>query len=85
MSKYEPLYRWLVAKSASGITSIPTTFQQIEAVLGFKLPDSARTSTPWWANEKGNTRHVQCKYWMSAGFETRNLSLATESVTFARE
>ena len=33
MSKYDPLYRWLVAKSASGVTSIPTTFDQIEVVL----------------------------------------------------
>jgi hypothetical protein len=84
MSKYDPIYRWLVAKSASGVTSIHTTFEQIEAVLGFKLPDSVRTSTPWWANEKGNTCHVQCKSWVTAGFETRALSLATESVTFVR-
>lgn len=84
MSKYDPLYRWLVAKAASGVTSILTTFDQIEAVLGFKLPDSARTSTPWWANEKGNTRHVQCKSWIAAGFETTDLVLAAESVTFVR-
>jgi hypothetical protein len=84
MSKYDPLYRWLVAKSATGATSVPTTFEQIEAVLGFMLPDSAKTSAPWWANEKDNTRHVQCKSWIAAGFETRDLSLATESVTFVR-
>ena len=84
MSKYDPLYRWLVAKSATGATSVPTTFEQIEAVLGFMLPDSAKTSAPWWANEKDNTRHVQCKSWIAAGFETRDLSLATKSVTFVR-
>ena len=82
MSKYDALYRWLVVKSASGVTSIPATFDQIEAILGFKLPDSARTSTPWWANEKKNSRHVQCKSWIAAGFETRDLNLATESVAF---
>jgi len=70
--------------SASGVTSIPATFVQIEAVLGFTLPDSARSNTPWWANEKRNTRHVQCKSWIAAGFETRDLSLATESVAFVR-
>lgn len=84
MSKYDPLYRWLVAKSASGVISARTTFEQIEEVLGFKLPASARTSAPWWANEKGNTHHVQCKSWIAAGFETRDLSLATESVNFVR-
>ena len=82
MSKYDPLYKWLVGKSATGVTSIPTTFDQIEAVLGFKLPDSARTSAPWWANEKGKSHHVQCKAWIAAGFETRDHSLATESVVY---
>jgi hypothetical protein len=50
--------------------------RQIEAILGCRLPDTARERPQWWANEVGDTRHVQCRAWMDAGVETRNLNLA---------
>jgi hypothetical protein len=81
MSAYDPLYKWLLSNSAN---SVSPTFAQIEAILGFKLPDTARKRPQWWANEVGDTRHVQCRAWMDAGFQTRNLNLAHESVEFAR-
>jgi hypothetical protein len=81
MALYDPLYKWLRSKSASNISA---TFGQIEAILGSKLPDTARERVQWWANEVGNTRHVQCRAWMDAGFQTRNLNLAEESVEFAK-
>jgi hypothetical protein len=65
---YDPLYKWLSKKTARGITGISVTFNEIEIVLGFELPDAAKKWPQWWANETGNTRHVQSKAWSAAGF-----------------
>jgi hypothetical protein len=81
MSKYDPVYKWLHAQSAGDIWSFSTTFKQIEAILGFGLPNSARTTPQWWENDGA---HAQCVAWIDAGFETRNLNLARESVEFVR-
>jgi hypothetical protein len=76
---YDPLYNWLSSRSANNVF---VTFDQIEAILGFRLPDTARKRAKWWANEVGDIRHVQCRAWMDAGIQTRNLNLAKESVEF---
>jgi hypothetical protein len=81
MALYDPLYKWLRSKSAKNIC---VTFGQIEAVLGFRLPDTARDRPQWWANEMADTRHVQCRAWMDAGFQTRNLNLRRESVEYTK-
>jgi hypothetical protein len=84
MSKYDPLYKWLSAKSASNGTKIPATFEQIEAILGFELPATARMKPQWWGNEKSDSSHTQCKVWLNAGFETRELSIPNETVKFEK-
>lgn len=84
MNKYVPLYKWLSAKSDSGFFSVFATFQEIEKVLGFKLPATARRKSQWWGNEVGDTCHVQCKVWLDADFETRNLDLSNETVEFVK-
>ena len=63
MSKYDPLYRHLVGQPAGPVT---LTFAQIETILGFKLPASARKRNEWWGNEVGTTRHVQLHSWRNA-------------------
>ena len=78
MSIYYPLYNWLCAQAANNISA---PFKQIEAILGFSLPPSARTSPQWWENDQ---KHVQCMAWIEAGFETRNLNLGKESVEFVK-
>jgi len=82
MSAYNPLFKLLSLKSAGGMKIVSVTFSQIEAVLGFALPDTARNNPHWWGNVTGDTRHVQCRAWLNAGFETRNLSLSEERVDF---
>ena len=57
MSIYYPLYNWLCAQAANNISA---PFKQIEAILGFSLPPSARTSPQWWENDR---KHVQCMAW----------------------
>jgi hypothetical protein len=84
MNKYVPLYKWLSTKSDRGISRVFATFEEIEKVLGFKLPVTARKKSQWWGNEISESRHVQCKVWLDADFETRNLDLSKESVEFVK-
>jgi hypothetical protein len=78
MNIYYPLYKWLFDQAANNV-SVP--FKQIEAILGFGLPLSARTRPQWWKNDR---KQLQCAAWIDAGFETRNLSLGKETVEFVR-
>ncbi|MBC6498063.1 MAG: hypothetical protein GDA54_07110, partial [Alphaproteobacteria bacterium GM7ARS4] len=63
--KYEPLYDYLC--QLDGMTW-RATFSEVEDVLGFRLPDSARTYRPWWGNVATHTsRPSQTRAWMAAG------------------
>ncbi len=64
-TKYEPLRRWLELQSTNRLR---VTFGELEQVLGFKLPRSARELAQWWANVRGS--HVQASAWMDAGWRT---------------
>lgn len=79
MSKYESLTRHL--KSRKG-ERVAMTFAELEAVLGFRLPVSARQYRPWWANS--NHGHVQARGWMDAGFESQDVDLSAEKLVFVR-
>ena len=46
--KYKSLYQYLENRYAN---TVVLTFAQIEDLLGFTLPDSARVHQEWWANE----------------------------------
>ena len=43
--KYAPLYRHLSARSEAEWRA---SFDEVEAILGFRLPDSARLYRPGW-------------------------------------
>jgi hypothetical protein len=58
-------------------------FEDVEAILGFDLPKSARTFAPWWANDDGGS-HVQAQSWMQAGWRTCDVDVPGEQVTFER-
>ena len=57
------------------------TFSDIESILGFKLPASARMYRPWWANGK-DARHSQAVAWSTAGWETAEVDLEAETLVF---
>ena len=81
MSKYDPLYRFLCQTIQRTVT---LTFEQLERILGFALPKTARARVQWWANETGaDTRHIQCKAWASAGFAAHP-NLTAAKVTFSK-
>jgi hypothetical protein len=80
MSKYAPLQQHLASLDQDTWTA---TFADIEAVLGFPLPASARKHRAWWANDAGPGQHPHAKAWLGAGWRARE-DLATNMVTFTR-
>ena len=75
--KYAPLHRRL-----AGLTGAVwrASFREIEDVLGFELPDSARLYPAWWSN---GDRHSHALAWVAAGFRVRPV-LHDEAVVFER-
>ena len=78
MSKYAALRDYL---NTLRVDHWNSTFTEIEDVLGFPLPNSARRYQAWWANQKAQG-HVQCSGWLEAGWRTSGLNLTSEQVTF---
>ena len=73
--KYAPLYRHLVEETGNEWRA---TFGEVEKVLGFKLPDSARTHRPWWANQGEQGGHSHALAWEMAGWKTSQVDMVAE-------
>jgi hypothetical protein len=78
--KYEALRVALAAETADELVM---SFGEIEALLGFALPSSARAYREWWANTGGT--HVQATAWLRAGWRTTRVDLDLERVVFVRD
>lgn len=81
MSVYAPLERRLSELSQPVVR---LSFEEIERLLGRKLPDSARDSRikrQWWAN---TDTHVQARAWLRAGRKAK-LDVARDEVAFVQE
>jgi hypothetical protein len=76
MSKYSLLQVFLESSKKPTET---LSFQQVEDILGFSLPDSASKHRPWWANGG----HSQADAWLDAGWQVESVSLGI-SVTFRK-
>ena len=82
MSKYAALATYL-AGTYRGVP-MHLGFGEIENVLGFQLPNSARSHRAWWANEtRGSHSHAQYG-WVAAGFEVGRVDFRSEHVSFQR-
>ena len=79
--KYAPLYRHLSARAGSQWRA---SFGEVESILGFGLPDSARLYRPWWSNQKKDGGHSHALAWQAAGWKTREVDLEAESLVFVR-
>ncbi len=79
--KYKRLYEHL-----SGIASDRwrTSFREVESILGFELPPSARLHRPWWANHKAGNGHSQALAWGVVGWETADVDMDAETLLFRR-
>lgn len=77
--RYQPLYTYLEQRYAD--TAV-LTFEQIESLLGFALPDHARTHADWWTSRAaGGSGHGDA--WLSAG-RTAKPNLLAGTVAFER-
>lgn len=79
MSKYDALTKHLAARAE---TRVQMSFADLEALLGFRLPTSARTYRPWWANSAHG--HVQSRSWLEAGYQSEQVDLEAERLVFVR-
>jgi hypothetical protein len=78
MAKYDPLNAFLKLQQRE---VVPMTFDEIEQVLGSKLPPS-RLNRAWWSNNPDNS--VMTKAWLDAGFKTESVDIAAEKLVFRR-
>ena len=85
--KYAPLHDFLVERFLVQRTEKEwrTTFQEIERIVGFKLPKSARIHRPWWANQAQAGGHSHALAWEMAGWRTAQVDLSAETLVFRRE
>lgn len=77
--RYAPFYRYLLAAPTD---FLELTFEQIEGLLGTKLPPSARVHRPAWANSYGS---LLGRVWLSAGWRLAAIDMRKEVVRFERE
>jgi hypothetical protein len=76
--EYRALYHYLNHRYASVVV---LTFEQIEALTGFALPESARTELAWWTDMVDARGHSAA--WTEAG-RTAAPNLLARTITFER-
>ena len=80
-TEYRSLYAYLNNRFAD---TIVLTFEQIESLLGFALPDNARCRLDWWASAvEGAVPSRQASSWSQARM-TATPNLHANSVMFER-
>lgn len=79
--KYRRLYSYL---NSLQVSEWRTSFSQIEAVVGFELPRSARLHRPWWGNQRGASGHSHALAWSVAGWQTAEVDMEGETLLFRR-
>ena len=79
--KYRRLYTHLCALPGS---EWRVSFEEIEAIIGFKLPASARLYRPWWSNQSEGSGHSQALAWSLAGWDTAEVDLDSETLSFRK-
>ena len=79
--KYQRLYSYLRSLQ---VEEWRPTFREIESVVGFELPASARLHRPWWANQRSGNGHTQALAWSVAGWETAEVDMDAETLLFRR-
>ena len=76
--EYRALYTYLENRYASVVV---LTFEQMESLLGFALPTTARTECEWWTNT-ASAQH-QSAAWIQAG-RTAAPNFGARTTTFER-
>ena len=80
--KYRRLYAHLCGLRSREWSA---SFVEVEVVLGFQLPVSARMHRPWWANQSRGNGHSHALAWTTAGWETAHVDMEAETLLFRRK
>jgi hypothetical protein len=78
-SRYQDLADWLTAQPGSLVT---LTFTEVEAIVGARLPATARLERGWWTSL--DDRHQYVQRWRARGWEVRTFDRRRRTVTFTR-
>ncbi len=78
MSKYEALIDFL--KNLQ-VNTYRMKFEDIEKIIGEKLPPSAYQHAAWWANDPS---HIPMKYILDAGWKTTKVDFNTREIRLER-
>jgi hypothetical protein len=81
MTKYEPLTTHLRSLPPQN-AHYPMTFNEIERILGERLPNSAYRHRAWWSNNPSNS--VMTAAWLKAGFESSAVDMEGRKLIFRR-
>jgi hypothetical protein len=80
-AEYRPLYKYLDGRYAEALV---LTFAEVEALVGFALPERARVDPDWWTNADATIAVTpQSRSWIEAG-RTAKANLPAEIVLFER-
>jgi hypothetical protein len=79
--KYRLLYEYLEHRYAG---TVVLTFAQIEDLLGFALPDLARTQREWWTVADAPTAEARCSDAWTLAHRTATPNLMAQTVVFER-
>jgi hypothetical protein len=79
MGKYEPLGKFL---RQQGSELVVLKFEDIERIVGSKLPQSSRQHRAWWSNNPNN--NVMTKVWLDAGFQTEQVDIEGRRLVFRK-
>ncbi len=79
MSKYSIFGEYLAKRREK---QIELSFEQIEGILGFRLPPTAYKQRAWWSNNIRNS--VMTKVWRKAGFRSQDVDMAKKRLVFRR-
>ncbi len=80
-SRYTPLAIYLQSLPIEQ-DKVEMSFEEIELLIGVRLPKYARQHRSWWANDSSG--HVQSQQWLGAGWRVSSVSMSGERVTFTR-
>lgn len=58
------------------------SFEDIERIVGAKLPQSAFNHRAWWSNNPTNS--VMTKAWLAAGFRSEEVDMTARKLVFSR-
>ncbi len=78
-SKYAPLEAHL---RDSGRARLSMTFEDIERLIGVRLPPAAFRHRALWSNNAGNW--VMTKAWLAAGYRTEKVDMEKRALVFRK-